>query len=61
MVLLPVGVLFSTYILIEKIYHNSVSQNYPLLAVFITLIGLQFLLFAMLFDMQADKSRCGTL
>lgn len=61
MVLLPVGALFSTYILIEKIYHNPVSQNYPLLAVFITLIGLQFLLFAMLFDMQADKSRSGTL
>ncbi|MCZ7403000.1 MAG: glycosyltransferase [Candidatus Methanoperedens sp.] len=58
MVLLPIGVIFSAWILIEKIYHNPISQNYPLLAVFITLMGVQFLLFAMLFDMQADKSRC---
>lgn len=61
MVLLPVGVLFSIWILIEKIYHNPVSQNFPLLAVFITLMGIQFLLFAMLFDMQADSSRSGTV
>ncbi len=61
MVLLPAGVLFSSWILFQKMYHNPVSQNFPLLAVFITLIGLQFLLFAMLFDMQADKSRSGTV
>ncbi|PWB50017.1 MAG: dolichyl-phosphate beta-D-mannosyltransferase [Candidatus Methanoperedenaceae archaeon] len=57
MVLLPFGVLFSIWILIEKIYHLPVSQNFPLLAVFITLMGVQLLLFAMLFDMQADKSK----
>ncbi len=57
MALLPAGVFFSIWILIQKLYHNPVSQNFPLLAVFITLMGLQFLLFAMLFDMQADKSR----
>jgi glycosyltransferase involved in cell wall biosynthesis len=55
--LLPAGVLLSTWILIQKLYHSPVSQNFPLLAVFVTLMGLQFLLFAMLFDMQADKSR----
>ncbi len=60
MALLPAGVLFSLWILIQKIYHNPVSANFPLLAVFIDLMGLQFLLFAMLFDMQADKSRNGT-
>jgi glycosyltransferase involved in cell wall biosynthesis len=57
MVLVPVGVIFSAWILVEKLYHNEVSQNFPLLAVFITLMGIQLLLFAMLFDMQADKSR----
>jgi len=46
--------------LIQKIYHIPVSPNFPLLAVFIDLMGLQFLLFAMLFDLQADKSRSGT-
>ncbi|VVB85946.1 UDP-N-acetylglucosamine--dolichyl-phosphate N-acetylglucosaminyltransferase [uncultured archaeon] len=61
MVLLPAGVLFSLWILIQKLYHNPVSANFPLLAVFIDLMGLQFLMFAMLFDMQADKSRMGTV
>ncbi|BAI60966.1 putative glycosyltransferase [Methanocella paludicola SANAE] len=55
MITLPIGVFFCFWILIVKIMHGFVSQNYPLLAVFITLIGLQFLMFAMLFDMQADK------
>ena len=61
MALVPVGVLFSLWIFFQKWYHIPVSQNFPLLAVFITLMGLQFLLFAMLFDMQADKSRSGTV
>ena len=57
MVLVPAGVLFSLWILIQKLYYIPVSQNFPLLAAFITLMGVQFMLFAMLFDMQADKSR----
>ncbi|MCZ7355886.1 MAG: glycosyltransferase family 2 protein [Candidatus Methanoperedens sp.] len=61
MVLLPAGMLLSLWILVQKLYQNPVSQNLPLLAVFIDLMGLQFLLFAMLFDMQADKSRSGTV
>ena len=56
MIMLPFGVLFGVWIVIEKIVHNSVSPNFPLLDVFIILIGLQFLMFAMLFDMQVDKS-----
>ena len=56
MILLPFGGLFSFWILYQKLYHNPVSQNYPLLAVFTILIGLQLLLFAMFFDMQADKA-----
>lgn len=57
MILLSSGTIFNLWILYQKIYHNTVSLNFPLLAVFITLIGLQLLLFAMFFDMQADKSR----
>lgn len=57
MVLLPFGGLLSLWILYQKLYHNPVSPNFPLLAVFIILMGLQLLLFAMFFDMQADKSK----
>lgn len=57
MILSPAGILFGVWILYQKIYHNPVSPNFPLLAAFITLTGLQLLLFAMFFDMQANKSR----
>ncbi len=61
MALIPAGVLFSMWIFIQKWFHLQVSQNFPLLAAFITLMGIQLLLFAMLFDMQADKSRSGNV
>jgi glycosyltransferase involved in cell wall biosynthesis len=57
MIMVPFGVLFCIWILLQKVLGYPVSQNFPLLAAFITLIGMQFLMFAMLFDMQADKSR----
>lgn len=56
-ILLPSGGLLILWILFQKLYHNPISPNFPLLAVFITLIGIQLLLFAMLFDMQADRNR----
>jgi glycosyltransferase involved in cell wall biosynthesis len=61
MILLPAGVLLSMWIFIEKWFQIPISPNFPLLAVFMTLMGIQFLLFAMLFDMQADKSRNGNV
>src|SRR5659263_673997 len=57
MVLVPVGVLFGMWIFYHKWNRIPVSANFPLLDVFILIMGLQFLLFAMLFDMQADNSR----
>jgi glycosyltransferase involved in cell wall biosynthesis len=57
MIMVPVGLFTCIWVFIDKIVHNTVSPNFPLLAVFITLMGLQFLMFAMLFDMQADESR----
>ncbi len=61
MVMVPAGVLFGVGILWYKIMRWPVSQNFPLLNALILLIGFQFLLFAMLFDMQADESRKETV
>ena len=56
MMLIPIGFLFGLWIVVQKmIFYMSVSENYPLLDVFISLIGIQLLLFAMFFDMQANK------
>ena len=56
MTLVPFGVLFAMYIFVAKmIMHWSVSANYPLLDALILISGVQFVLFAMLFDMQESK------
>jgi glycosyltransferase involved in cell wall biosynthesis len=56
MVLVPIGFLFGVWIFLQKIvFHAPVSANYPLLDVFISLMGMQLLLFAMFFDMQVSK------
>ncbi|AKB34396.1 Glycosyltransferase [Methanosarcina siciliae HI350] len=57
MALLPAGLIFDFWILVQKLMHNPVSQNYPLLGVFMTLMGAQLLFFAMFFDMQSDISK----
>ncbi len=57
MVLVPIGFLFGLWIFLQKVvFHLPVSTNYPLLDVFISLIGIQLLLFAMFFDMQVNKT-----
>ena len=56
MIFVPFGMLFAAYIFIAKtILHWPVSPNYPLLDVLILIFGVQFILFAMLFDMQESK------
>ena len=55
MVLLPFGVLFGAGILWFKFMRLPVSPNFPLLDALVLLMGFQFLLFAMLFDMQESK------
>ncbi|KKG61852.1 glycosyltransferase family 2 protein [Methanosarcina mazei] len=56
MVLVPTGFLFGIWIVLQKlVLRNPVSTNYPLLNVFISLMGMQLLLFAMFFDMQVNK------
>jgi glycosyltransferase involved in cell wall biosynthesis len=57
MVLCPLGLLFGLWIILQRLeFHMRISQNYPLLDVFISLVGMQFLFFAMFFDMQANKT-----
>jgi glycosyltransferase involved in cell wall biosynthesis len=55
MIMIPGGVLFGLYILVKKIMSLPVSTNYPLLDALIIITGLQFLFFAMLFDMQESE------
>ncbi|ETA66812.1 glycosyl transferase [Methanolobus tindarius DSM 2278] len=53
MILVPLGVLFGAYILLGKmVFGFPISQNYPLLDALFLITGIQFTLFAMLFDMQ---------
>ena len=57
MLLVPIGFLFGVWIVMQKlVFHGPVSANYPLLDVFISLMGMQLLLFAMFFDMQVNKA-----
>ena len=56
MIMVPFGVLFGLYILLGKMAFGwSISANYPLLDAVILIMGIQFTLFAMLFDMQENN------
>ncbi len=60
MLLIPLGFLFGSWIVLQKmILHGDVSENYPLLDTFISLVGVQFLFFAMFFDMQVNNKAYG--
>jgi len=58
MILVPLGLLFGIYIFASKLFLGwPVSPNSPLLDALLLITGIQFTLFAMLFDMQeSDKS-----
>ena len=57
MVLFPLSFLLDLWIVLQKlIFHGPVPQNYPMLAVFISLAGMLLLLFAMFFDMQVTRA-----
>lgn len=55
-ILTPIGVIFGCYLLVLRIFIGSVAATSALLAAFFTISGLQFLLFAMWFDMEYNKS-----
>jgi len=51
----PTGFLLGLYVFWHKIIlHLPISPNYPLLSAFLLIMGIQFLLFAMFFDMEAE-------
>jgi glycosyltransferase involved in cell wall biosynthesis len=57
-ILVPVGLLFGGYIFVAKLFLDwPVSPNSPLLDALILITGIQFTLFAMLFDMQ-ESDKC---
>jgi glycosyltransferase involved in cell wall biosynthesis len=60
MIMVPAGLIFSVWTLAEKLSQSPIPPDYPVMAGLITIMGLQFLLFAMLFDKQAG-SNCGAL
>ncbi len=56
MILVPIGLLFGAYIFAAKLFIGwPVSPNSPLLDALLLITGIQFTLFAMLFDMQESN------
>ena len=53
--LLPAGALIGIYLVIERLLGGTVAGTSALFAVFLVIMGLQFLLFAMWFDMEYNK------
>jgi hypothetical protein len=53
--LLPIGVLFSSYLLLYRLTIGTVATTSALGATFLTVSGLQSLFFAMWFDMDYNK------
>lgn len=57
MALVPIGLLLGLWIVLLKMFfHWTISENYFLLDSLILLVGIQFLFFAMFFDMQVNKA-----
>ena len=55
MILLPPGILLGLYLLIIRLTAGPVAGTSAMFAAFLTIMGLQFLLFAMLFDQEQNK------
>jgi glycosyltransferase involved in cell wall biosynthesis len=55
LVLFPTGLLFGVYLLLVRIFSGPVAGTSALFAALMFLTGLQFLLFAMWFDMDYNK------
>ncbi|MDG9668253.1 glycosyltransferase family 2 protein [Hahella sp. CR1] len=53
--LFPLGMLSGGYLFLYRIFLGSVEATSALFSVFLVIMGLQFLLFAMWFDMEANK------
>jgi len=53
--LFPPGVLFGLYLLGMRLFVGPIAGTSAMFAAFLTIMGLQFLLFAMLFDQEQNK------
>jgi len=54
-ILLPLGLLFGVFLIYSQIIGHGVSGPRAILCALLIIMGLQFLLFAMLFDMQESR------
>lgn len=55
LLLFPPGVLFGCYLLGLRLFVGPIAETSALFAAFLTIMGLQFLLFAMLFDLENNR------
>ena len=55
LMLFPTGFLLGVYLVIKRIFVAPIAETSALFSVFLVIMGLQFLLFAMWFDMEANK------
>ena len=53
--LMPVGMAFGSYLFLKRLLIGPVAETSALFAAFLVIMGLQFLLFAMWFDMEYNK------
>lgn len=53
--LLPPGFLFGLYLVGLRVFVGPIAETSALFAAFLTIMGLQFLLFAMLFDLENNR------
>jgi len=54
-IIFPVGFIFGLYLFIKRIIIGPIAETSALFAVFLVITGLQFLFFAMWFDMDYNK------
>jgi glycosyltransferase involved in cell wall biosynthesis len=54
-IILPIGTTFGLYLVITRLFIGPVAETSALFAAFLFITGLQFLLFAMWFDMEYNK------
>ena len=54
-ILFPLGTVFGLYLMLERLAGTPVAETSALFAAFLAIMGLQFLLFAMWFDMEYNK------
>ena len=54
-ILFPLGMVFGLYLIMYRMFLGSVAATSAMFAMFLTISGLQFLLFAMWFDSEQNK------